>query len=274
VGQISLNAGSNTIVIKKQWGYINVDYIEVSNTTGGGGNDDGDNTGGGDDGGDNTDGGAGGGTPTTLFLEAEDATLIGMTTNSTISGYSGSGYADGMTDNGDEVRFSVNPAGSSYNVYIGYLSWGNTQQNYLVVNGSQQSNSYPPTNGTFSELSLGIIALNANQNNILSIKKEWGYIKVDYIRLEPVSGANLKISSNIKTLGGINFYSPKNSSSAVLQNVGTTNTTVYIRSIAGYLLKTLNIPVRVTKIVYLNPGAYIITTMDASGKKIEKMMIN
>ena len=142
-----------------------------------------------------TKNGGGGNSPKTY--QAESAKLNGMYVANSLAGFSGSGYADGMESDGDNVTFTVNvPNAGTYPLTIRY-SLCNNQQNFVVINGKQ-------TNHTFTDNSPGCggwqnkqlnIALKAG-NNTVAIKKNWGYMPVDYIIIGTRTGARISDVSN------------------------------------------------------------------------------
>src|SRR5205814_3995150 len=73
----------------------------------------------------------------------------------------------------------------TYNVYIGYRSWG-AQHNYVKVNGSAPLDEYfAGTNNAWSEHAIQNVTL-ASGTNTFVISEGWGYMDVDYVRYAPV----------------------------------------------------------------------------------------
>jgi len=141
-GDISLNAGNNTIEIKKSWGWTSIDYIDVGT---------------GDD--------NGGGPPTVQKLEAENATLTGISVGTSVSGFSGTGHTLGSTLNSssDRIRFNVNVSTSgSYPLKIRYHNHGNGEkyQNISINSGGNQYTQFPASS-SWSTLNYGNVNLNA-----------------------------------------------------------------------------------------------------------------
>ncbi len=158
-GNVSLNAGNNTIEIKKSWGWTNIDYIEID---------------------------AGGGSSTVQKLEAENATLTGVSTGTSVGGYSGAGHvlASTFKDSGDRIRFNVNVSTSgSYPLVIRYYNQGNGKKyQHISINGGSNKYTLFPAASSWSNLNYGNINLNAG-NNTIDIKKSWGWTNVDYIQI-------------------------------------------------------------------------------------------
>lgn len=159
-GNVNLNAGNNTIEIKKSWGWTSIDYIELGNT--------------------------GGGSSTVKKYEAEKANLTGVSTSTSVGGYSGTGHALGSTfkDAGDRIRFNVNaPSAGNYPLKIRYYNHGNGEkyQNVSINNGSNRYTRFPGST-SWATLSYGNVYLNAG-NNTIDIKKSWGWTSVDYIEV-------------------------------------------------------------------------------------------
>src|SRR4051812_2004714 len=58
-----------------------------------------------------------------IFLEAENATLNGVTAANSPTGFSGTGFASGFDNATDNVTFNFNvPAADQYELTIGYYS--------------------------------------------------------------------------------------------------------------------------------------------------------
>ncbi len=129
------------------------------------------------------------GTPVTMKVQAEDGSVsgTGVSVQSGQTGYEGSGYVGNFTTNGDQVSVTFqNVVAGNYTVNVRYQTWS-SQQNYLIVNGSQTDESWSATGSSWSTRSF-------NKNlqsgtNTIAIRKNYGYMNVDYIEITPTSNA-------------------------------------------------------------------------------------
>jgi hypothetical protein len=156
---VSLAAGSNTITIGKDWGWISVDFVELLPSSF---------------------------TPTAGKVQAEHATLTGsgMAIQTGSPGYEGNGYVCCFSNGGDQLTATfANVAAGQYNVRVRY-KWGNLQVNNVVVNGTIHSVQFPATN-TWADAFVNNVTLPAGTNTV-AITRDWGWIDVDYIELVPV----------------------------------------------------------------------------------------
>ena len=157
---VALTAGTNSVAILKEWGYIDVDYIEIVP--------------------------AASGAKVTIQTQAESAALsgngVGIRTD--FAGYEGTGFVGGFTATGDKLTTGfANVVAGNYNVRIRYHAWG-TQQNNVVINGAARSESFPGTGTGWVIRTISNVALPAGSNSI-AIVKDWGYMDVDWIEIAP-----------------------------------------------------------------------------------------
>ncbi len=121
----------------------------------------------------------------TTIYEAEDALLFGsLSIGNTFEGYSGTGYVGGFAQDGDKILFTVRVSEAGvYELKVGYMSRFGYKENYLIVNGQQQTETLKfPGSTVFTETTYGAINLMAGTNTI-EILKWWGYCWVDYIKV-------------------------------------------------------------------------------------------
>ncbi|MGM7719705.1 glycosyl hydrolase [Metabacillus sp. Hm71] len=118
-------------------------------------------------------------------LEAEDASLNGVTVENSEPGYSGSGYVASFSNETDTVTFTVEvPETTLYSLTVGYGSiYGSGKVANIVLNGNNQG-SFTMGNG-FGEVSGGKVLLNAGKNTI-QITPNWTWFAIDYIKMKPV----------------------------------------------------------------------------------------
>ena len=116
--------------------------------------------------------------------EAENGVLTGTVTETSVAGYSGTGYVTGFDNDGDKlaVTFDLSQAGN-YNIFVGYAAPYGDKINILSINGNATEMSFPASSG-FTEAAYGKAALKQGSNT-LTIIKSWGWFLVDYFRIEP-----------------------------------------------------------------------------------------
>lgn len=161
---VSMNAGTNTVQITKDWGYIEVDWVElVASGTGG--------------------------TSSPVKVQAENASWqgSGVAVHNDLAGFEGTGFVGSFTANGDSLSANFTGlAAGTYTVTIRYHAWG-PQQNNVIINGASRSVQWPastPTTSDWVTLSIPNVSLTAGTNTV-TISKDWGYIDVDWIQVTP-----------------------------------------------------------------------------------------
>ena len=133
----------------------------------------------------------------TTRYEAEDAQLTGVTISTSTSGYSGTGYVDGLDNTGDKITFTVNESeAGSYPLTIRFINSCGACEKYqdVIINGTANYTQFMGTSD-WTILDYGNIDLNAG-NNTIAIQKSWGWTSVDYIEVGGGSG-----STNIAVTG-------------------------------------------------------------------------
>lgn len=126
--------------------------------------------------------------PGDIKVEAEDATLTGVTIVSTAPGYSGTGYAWNFDDANDKITFSFSATAGEYDLSIIYHSPYGEKGYGLDVNSVTSNNMFTGTSAGFGSAKPGKFRLNAGQNTV-TITNGWGYYGIDYILLTPVATA-------------------------------------------------------------------------------------
>ena len=117
--------------------------------------------------------------------EAENGTLTGsVSVQTTVAGFSGTGYAGIFENDGDKaaVTFNLSAAGN-YDLYIGYAGPYGDKKNILTINSNSIEASFPAS-PAFTETACGRVRLKEGSNTI-SITKSWGWFLLDYFRIEP-----------------------------------------------------------------------------------------
>jgi len=123
-----------------------------------------------------------------ILLEAEKATLNGVTIASSPSGFSGTGYAWEFDQDTDNILFSFDAPAGEYELTIGYYSPYGEKGYGLQVNDNFSDRMFTGTGSSFSSVVVDKYQLKEGQNTV-KITKGWGYYGIDYIRLAPVSAA-------------------------------------------------------------------------------------
>lgn len=110
-------------------------------------------------------------------IEAENATLNGVTISTNAAGYSGTGFVYMAGSGSIIVNISV-PEAAFYNLMMRVsTTMGNKDQD-LYLNGTLISTLKFPANAAFFDFNAGNLPL-ISGNNIIEIKKNWGYMYFD-----------------------------------------------------------------------------------------------
>ncbi|ALI98493.1 glycosyl hydrolase [Rufibacter tibetensis] len=122
-----------------------------------------------------------------IKLEAEDATLTGVTVARANAGYSGTGYVQGFDNSfAKNVRFTVNvPTTGIYDLTIRYGTPSSEKGYVLEVNGQRSEGMFPFVAG-YGTAQSGKYQLTAGTNTI-TIGGGWGFYTLDYINLSPAT---------------------------------------------------------------------------------------
>ena len=88
--------------------------------------------------------------------EAENGTLTGaVTVQSSLAGYSGTGYAGIFQNEGDAVSVAITlTQGGWYKLYLGYAAPYGDKKNIVGINGNSSEASFPAT-ASFTEITFG-----------------------------------------------------------------------------------------------------------------------
>jgi mannan endo-1,4-beta-mannosidase len=152
-GPVKLAAGVNTVSIGGDWGWYDIDYIEIDPV---------------------------------IHLEAEKGELSdGARVERTVSGFSGSGYVGGFGKNAGWVAFSdVEATAGSYELLIRYASPKGAKTCSAEVDGTQSSAALPEV-GMFYTADGGTVSLADGANTIVIGGGSGGY-DIDYVELRPL----------------------------------------------------------------------------------------
>jgi hypothetical protein len=162
---VPLSAGSNTVTILKDWGYMDVDYVEVVST------------------------GTGGSGITEATIQAESNETVtysgsGVQFKNDVAGYEGTGFLGSFTTDGDQMMATFSGfAAGTYTVSIRYHAWTD-QQNTVVINGNSTTQYFPATGSGWAVKTITGVTVPAGPTTVKFIK-DWGYTDIDSIRLAP-----------------------------------------------------------------------------------------
>jgi mannan endo-1,4-beta-mannosidase len=117
-----------------------------------------------------------------LLLEAEDASLTGVSVATTINGYSGTGYVTDFDQEGDNVIFNFSVTEGMYKIEIGYGIPSGEKGYDIIVNGMKSSGMFTEGPGNFKELSAGKYYLQEGENTVI-IGGGWNWYNIDFIRI-------------------------------------------------------------------------------------------
>ncbi|KAL1843477.1 hypothetical protein VTJ49DRAFT_1348 [Mycothermus thermophilus] len=118
-------------------------------------------------------------------FEAEDAILSGTRVESTLSGYTGTGYVGGFDEASDKITFKVDSATTRlYDLSIRVAAIYGEKRTTVVLNNGPASEVYFPAGDSFVDISAGQVLLNQGDNTI-DIVNNWGWYLIDSITLTP-----------------------------------------------------------------------------------------
>jgi hypothetical protein len=169
---VGLASGTDTVTIVKDWGYTDVDYVEIvvkgAPTPSA------------------TPGPSPSPAPSTLRMEAESGSLAGagISVRSDMAGYDGTGFVGQFTSDGDTLKVSFpNVVAATYAVRVRYQAWTD-QHNDVIVNGAVYDQTFPATGSGWGVATLTGVTLPAGTSSI-ALRKNWGYIGADWIEIAP-----------------------------------------------------------------------------------------
>jgi mannan endo-1,4-beta-mannosidase len=259
IPNINLNAGNNTIEIRKNWGWMDVDYVEAIGTN----------------------------LNTNLKLEAEtSSTLVGVQSASSIVGFSGAGYVEGSSfnDAGDVIKVfpQVNNQGS-YTLSIRYNGrFGEKYQDVYVNNVFYAAVQFPASNGWATKL-VGNINLNSG-NNTVELRKNWGWMDVDFFEIKNTTlskNALQDITKNTQLIKEAQLLINNTDANTILINattiIGEKETAVAkLYTTDGKLLQQWSIGANQKKLSInktLSTGIYVIQLMTKKAQFSKKIIV-
>lgn len=158
IPNVSLTSGTNTVTISKDWGWIEVDWVEIVRSASG---------------------------PTTIHQQAETATLSGsgVSIRTDIAGYEGTGFVGSFTSDGDTMTISIpNVVAGTYTLWMRYHTWTD-QQNDLNVNSGGWTSQWFPSTGTGWTVKSWPGKVLPSGTTTVALRKDWGFIDVDWIEI-------------------------------------------------------------------------------------------
>lgn len=124
---------------------------------------------------------------TSSIYQTEDAILTGTKMAYSLNGFSGSGYADELIEEGSNVSFNVSmPSDSYYDIIVSYSSPKGFKKNLLMVDDYFYGEILTPKCSNFSEINILSCFFKAGYHNI-KILKAHGGIFIDYIKITETS---------------------------------------------------------------------------------------
>lgn len=126
-----------------------------------------------------------------------------MTTESSLAGFSGTGYVAGFDDTADSLTFSVSGlTAGSYDIGITYSAQFGDKVTTVTVNGGSPSDIAlkNATTSTWTTAKAGSYALTAGTNTV-KLDSFWGYYYIDAITVVPTPAKpvqNVDVSSGAK----------------------------------------------------------------------------
>jgi len=135
-----------------------------------------------------------------VVLQAEAGTLTGVSTASSIAGFTGTGYINGSTfdASGDRilVTTSISTAGS-YQLKIRYYGAYGTKWQDIYINGALIGNIEFPSSTGWVEKDLGLRSF-IGGNNTIEIRHSWGWMHVDNFTIVGLPGSSSPIPGTIQ----------------------------------------------------------------------------
>ncbi len=119
-----------------------------------------------------------------LMLEAEDGEFIGAVNALTDNSASGGQYVNGINDDGDEWRITVDVEYSGFYDLNFYVRSSDYKVNNVLADGAAIGDLTTYGSTDFQAVPLEYIYLSSGQHTI-SVTKSWGYVDIDCLELTP-----------------------------------------------------------------------------------------
>jgi len=120
-----------------------------------------------------------------IEYEAEDGVLLGGTVISNQKeGYSGTGYVEGFTDDGDGIIFKIEiPEEGFYDLnFVSASNGGDYKENYVLVDGENIGNTVVQS-AEFTDSVVERVYLKSGEHEVL-VSKYWGWILLDELKIK------------------------------------------------------------------------------------------
>lgn len=124
--------------------------------------------------------------PQTIALQAENGVLDGVAVDTSMPGYSGTGFVSGFDTGSDSVTVNLTvPNTALYDLTFAYSAPYGQKNTYVILNGAT-SGEVTLSSTTWANVSAGRVLLNAGSNTI-GILSNWGWYNIDafYLDLAP-----------------------------------------------------------------------------------------
>ena len=160
---------------------------------------------------------------------------------------------------------------------VGYNAQYGTKENDLYVNNSfVQKTSYESTSA-WSEKNLGNISLNAG-NNTIEIRKNWGWMHIDYIKVSTsLKSLNVWSASIANKSLDLQLYpnpvTEKNINVIFSGNIGDVELKLYDTSGRMLMHRTCIQNNQNIDLCDLQNGTYLLEISDKSSRKIKKFIV-
>jgi hypothetical protein len=116
--------------------------------------------------------------------EAENAVLTGTTVGNSGTGFTGTGYVNGLDATTDKITFTVNaPTSGSFPLVLRFRNSCGACEKYQFVkinSSAEVSTQFNSTTTAWSDKTYGNVNLNTG-NNTIEIRSSWGWTDFDYI---------------------------------------------------------------------------------------------
>ncbi|MBB5801372.1 hypothetical protein F4560_001140 [Saccharothrix ecbatanensis] len=119
------------------------------------------------------------------WLEAETGVLNGTVVESSLAGYSGTGYVAGFDQGSDSVTITIpDSPGGLHDLAIRYATPYGAKTASLSLNGSGLGDVSFPENPTFTTIPAGKVLLRSGDNTV-TVTNNWGWYLIDAIKVTP-----------------------------------------------------------------------------------------
>lgn len=119
-----------------------------------------------------------------MIYEAEDAAMTGTLENISESGASGGKVVGKFSESDDVLTFTVDiPANGSYDLIFNSMGYGGDKTNKVSIDG-EYVGTFVTKADEYNDAVLSKVILTSGKHEV-SITKSWGWIAVDYLKVQP-----------------------------------------------------------------------------------------